>query len=136
MAGNRQGAVRYFAVGWTWSALLLLILHVVPVMAQTCQPNGDINDDGMITPADALLAFRHFLAIAEPPLTDCHQARANVSRPVSSSITPDDALCIFQQFLRLPSCFPAQPPASPEIQFLVSTTLSRSGSSMPLASQL
>jgi hypothetical protein len=70
----------------------------------TCLPDGDVNQNGQITPADALLAFEHFLGVAEPPLDSCQQARANVDTPETSNVTPADALCIFQMFLSLPSC--------------------------------
>ncbi len=63
--------------------------------------------DDTITPADALLAFQHFLGIADPPLDACQQDRANVDDPEDSEITPADALCIFQEFLDLPSCLMA-----------------------------
>jgi hypothetical protein len=69
-----------------------------------CPHNGDVNQDGRLTPADALLAFQHFLGIAVPSLTDCQQDRANVDDPEGSEITPADALCIFQNFLGLQSC--------------------------------
>ncbi len=101
---------------WTtpqrWSLVILLILMVVslPVtsaVAQSCPHDGDVNQDDTITPADALLAFQHFLGIADPPLDACQQDRANVDDPENSGITPADALCIFQKFLGLPSCLDA-----------------------------
>ncbi len=92
-----------------WGLAMVLIftalsLHVTPAVAQPCQHDGDVNQDDTITPADALLAFQHFLGIADPPLDACQQDRANVDDPENSEITPADALCIFQRFLGLPSC--------------------------------
>ncbi len=94
-----------------WSLVILLILTalslpVTSAVAQPCPHDGDVNQDGAITPADALLAFQHFLSIADPPLDACQQDRANVD-PENSAITPADALCIFQEFLDLPSCLDA-----------------------------
>ncbi len=92
-----------------WGLAMVLIftalgLPVTPAVAQPCPHDGDVNQDGMITPADALLAFQHFLSLADPPLDACQQDRANVNDPEQSAITPADALCIFQRFLGLPSC--------------------------------
>ncbi len=94
-----------------WSLVILLILTalslpVKPAVAQPCPHDGDVNQDGVITPADALLAFQHFLEIADPTLDECQQNHADVVDPVDpgSDITPGDALCIFQEFLELPSC--------------------------------
>ncbi len=98
---------------WTtphrWGLVILLILTalslpVKPAVAQPCPHDGDVNQDDTITPADALLAFQHFLSIADPSLNACQQDRANVDDPENSEITPADALCIFQRFLGLPSC--------------------------------
>lgn len=69
-----------------------------------CVHDGDANRDGSLTPADALLAFRHFLGIASPPLNVCRQTRVNVASPESTAVTPADALCIFRKFLGLSSC--------------------------------
>ncbi len=90
-----------------WSLVILLILTalslpVKPAVAQPCPHDGNVNQDEMITPADALLAFQFFLELVE--LDACQQDRANVNDPETSGITPADALCIFQRFLELPSC--------------------------------
>ena len=71
---------------------------------QSCPHDSDANQDGRLTPADALLAFQQFLGIAAPPLDACQQDHANVLDPAGRSITPADALCIFRRFLGLPSC--------------------------------
>ena len=72
--------------------------------AATCVPDGDVNQDGNVTPTDALLALRDSLGLLSPPLDACEQAHANVHNPETSGITPADGLCIFQRFLGLPSC--------------------------------
>ncbi len=92
---------------WTLLLLMVLSLRITPATAQPCPHDGDVNQDDTITPADALLAFQHFLGIAAPPLDACQQDRANVDDPENSEITPADALCIFQKFLGLPSCLDA-----------------------------
>jgi hypothetical protein len=75
--------------------------------ADSCLHDGNVNQDGSTTPADALLAFQHFLGVATSPLDACQQNRANVIDPAASEITPADALCIFQRFLGLSSCLDA-----------------------------
>lgn len=82
----------------------------VPIVAEAittvigCAHDGDVNQDSVLTPIDALLAFRHFLRVAEQSLSSCQQERANVVSIENSSISTADALCIFQKFLGLPSC--------------------------------
>jgi hypothetical protein len=101
------------------ASLLIMVIRMTTVTAQTCPHDGDVNQDGTITPADALLAFQHFLGIAAPPLDTCQHDRANVDDPEDSAATPADALCIFQKFLGLPSCLddfgngPPPPPPPP-----------------------
>lgn len=63
---------------------------------------GDVNRDGKITAADALLSFKHSLGLTT--LTGDQQDRADVNR--DGNITPDDALCIFRKFLGVSSCLP------------------------------
>jgi len=53
----------------------------------------DLNGDGVITPADALLAFRCYLE--SDPCHDCTDIDEN------GAVTPQDALCIFQKYLGL-----------------------------------
>lgn len=78
----------------------VLLDHLVTTLLTA----GDVNGDGSLTPADALLAFQHFLGLAQPPLDTAAQERANVDDPDGSAITPADALCIFRNFLGLTSC--------------------------------
>ena len=63
-------------------------------ISATC--NGDLNEDGNITPADALTAFRCYLGTGF--CSDC----ADVTR--DGEVTPSDALCLFKKFLEQPSC--------------------------------
>lgn len=86
--------------------LLLFLFAMSPGLSsttvQTCPADGDVNQDGNLTPADALMIFRAFLGIANPPLDTCQQAQADVDQ--SGGLTPNDALCIFVEFLGQPSC--------------------------------
>jgi hypothetical protein len=66
-------------------------------------PDGDVNQDGRLTPGDARLAFQAFLGTANPPLTNCQRQRADVDAP-GSGITPADVLCILRAFLGVSSC--------------------------------
>src|SRR5262245_64680906 len=96
------------AVSSRWFLALLALFISLPTLPVTAQPvscphDGDVNQDSRRSPADALLAFRHFLGLTQ--LTACAQEHANVVAPATSPITPADALCIFQAFLGLPSCF-------------------------------
>jgi len=65
--------------------------------------NGDINNDGEITPQDALLAFQKYMLIC-PTSTGlkCEDFCADVNK--DGSTTPSDALCIFKKYLGSPSC--------------------------------
>ena len=74
---------------------------------QICLPCGDVNLDEDLTPGDALLAFQHYLGIAEPPLNDCQLDQSDVTE--DEDITPADALCIFQKYLAIPSCLDDRP---------------------------
>jgi outer membrane protein assembly factor BamB len=58
--------------------------------------NGDQNEDGLISPQDALLVFKCYLGVVDCP--DC----ADVNE--DGQVTPQDALCIFKKYLELPSC--------------------------------
>jgi spore coat protein CotH len=58
--------------------------------------NGDLNEDGTITPADALVAFRCYLG------SDTCPDGADVNK--DGSVTPADALCLFKKYLGQPSC--------------------------------
>ena len=72
-----------------------------------CPHCGDVNLDDDLTPGDALLAFQHYLAIADPPLDLCQLDQADVTQ--DDDITPADALCIFQKYLAIPSCLDGRP---------------------------
>ena len=93
---------------------LTLIIVVLPVLAgaqQTCQSDGDINQDGEVTVADALLAFQQTFGLVQ--LDTCQQTIADISPQPSmpdGDITASDVLCIFQKALSLPSCLDDVPP--------------------------
>ncbi|MEW6380387.1 MAG: META domain-containing protein [bacterium] len=57
--------------------------------------NGDLNNDGDITPADALIAFKCYFASECAECADINQ---------DGGITPADALCLFRKYLGLTSC--------------------------------
>ena len=82
---------------------------------ETCQPDGDVDRNGSVTAADALLAFQQALSLAE--LDMCQLSIADVSplpATPDGNITASDALCIFQKALSLPSCLDSVPPPSNE----------------------
>lgn len=91
--------------------LLLLPLVLLPslpagipsLQAATCAPDGDVNQDGGLTPVDTLLTLQHYLGLEVLP-DPCQQDRANVEAPATSGLTPADARCIFRGFLSQPSC--------------------------------
>ncbi|MEW5800720.1 MAG: right-handed parallel beta-helix repeat-containing protein [bacterium] len=56
----------------------------------------DLNEDGSVTPGDALIAFRCYLGSGS--CSDCADVDDN------GKVTPLDALCIFRKFLGKPSC--------------------------------
>ena len=92
--------------------LLLLVVMGLPALssAQVCPPDGDVDRNGSVTAADALLAFQQALGLAQ--LTACQQTIANVfpqPNAPDANITASDALCIFQKALSLPSCLDALP---------------------------
>ena len=97
--------------------LLVLILLGLPALSgaqQACQPDGDVDRNGNVTAADALLAFQQALGLAQ--LDACQLTIANVFPSPGApdgNITASDALCIFQKALSLPSCLDTpsnQPP--------------------------
>ena len=97
------------------SFLMLLVLIVLGLPAfsgaqPTCLPDGDVDRNGSVTAADALLAFQQALGLVQ--LTACQRNVADVfPQPASpdDTITASDALCIFQKALSLPSCLDALP---------------------------
>lgn len=64
-------------------------------------PDGDVNENGTVTPSDALCAFHGYLGFPAPPADDCGTAGWDVRSDVDCSgfITPGDALCIFHSWL-------------------------------------
>jgi len=56
---------------------------------------GDVNDDGLVTPADALLVYKH---LATPLLTTDQQAAADVDG--DGAVTADDAEAMKQYYVR------------------------------------
>ena len=95
--------------------LTLLTLFVVGLSTlagaqSTCLPDGDVDQNGSVTAADALLVFQQALGLAQ--MSACQQTIADVfPQPTSpdGAITASDALCIFQKALGLPSCLDALP---------------------------
>jgi len=59
--------------------------------------DGDINQDGNISPADALIAFKCYVGNGDCP--DCVDVNED------GAITPADALCLFRKYLGQASCF-------------------------------
>ena len=99
----------------TITSLMLMALLVMGLPAfsgaQTCLPDGDVNQDGTVTAQDALLAFQGALGLTQ--LDACRSLIADVAPLPTNpdgSITASDALCIFQKALGLPSCLDNQPP--------------------------
>ena len=80
---------------------------------EPCPSDGDIDQNGSVTAADALLVFQQALGLAQ--LSACQQSIADVF-PIPTapdgSITASDALCIFQKALGLPSCLDSVPSSS------------------------
>ena len=102
-------------------SLLLLALMIIGLPAlsgaqQTCRPDGDVDQNGSVTAADALLAFQQALSLVQ--LDTCQLTIADVFPQPSApdgSITASDALCIFQRALSLPSCLPDAPANLPPV---------------------
>ena len=63
--------------------------------------DGDVNDNGQVSPQDALCAFKGYLSFPVPPPAECAQPGWDVRSDVdcSEDITPGDALCIFEHWL-------------------------------------
>ena len=96
--------------------LLVLILMCLPALSsaqQTCQPDGDVNQNGSVTAVDALLAFQQALNLTQ--LDACQLSIADVfpsPHAPDGNVTASDALCIFQKALGSPSCFDILPPSN------------------------
>ena len=93
--------------------LMALVVMGLPALsgAQTCLPDGDVDQSGSVTAQDALLAFQQALSLAQ--LDACQLIIADVAplpTDPDGNITALDALCIFQKALGLPSCLDNQPP--------------------------
>ena len=97
----------------TFLILLALVVMGLPSLSgaqPTCSPDGDVDQNGSVTAADALLAFQQALSLAQ--LSTCQRTIADVfPQPANpdGNITASDALCIFQKALSLPSCLDALP---------------------------
>ena len=93
--------------------ILVVVVMGLPALSgaqPTCQSDGDVDQNGSVTAADALLVFQQALSLAQ--LNDCQRSIADVfPLPTSpdGNITASDALCIFQKALSLPSCLDALP---------------------------
>ena len=98
--------------------LMVLVFFMVGLPAlsdaqQTCQPDGDVDQNGSVTAADALLAFQQ--ALGQARLSTCQFSIADVApqpHAPDGSITAADALCIFQKALGSPSCLDILPPSN------------------------
>ena len=89
----------------TFVALVVMGLPVFSGAQPTCPPDGDVDQNGSVTAADALLVFQQALGLAQ--MSTCQRSIADVfPQPANpdGSITASDALCIFQEALGLPSC--------------------------------
>ena len=104
------------AVSRSVSFFLLLFLFVLGLPALSgaqlaCLPDGDVDQNGSVTAADALMTFQQALGLAQ--LSQCQRTIADVSPEPADpdgSITASDALCIFQKALGSPSCLDTLPP--------------------------
>ena len=75
-----------------------------------CPPDGDVDQNGAVTAADALLVFQQALGLAQ--IDACQRTIADVfPQPAGpdGAITASDALCVFRKALSLPSCLDALP---------------------------
>ncbi|MFO8050043.1 MAG: cohesin domain-containing protein [Desulfosudaceae bacterium] len=76
--------------GWTASGACLF------------EATGDCNNDGEITPADALCAFEKGMEICDTSCGPCWEVPGDVDQDNDTDMY--DALCIFEYYLGLPSC--------------------------------
>ncbi|MGE0083968.1 MAG: cohesin domain-containing protein [Desulfococcaceae bacterium] len=68
-----------------------------------CGCNGDTNNDGQITPADALNAFEKYMLVCPTSAgLECDSFCSDVNK--DGMTTPGDALCIFRKYLNIPCC--------------------------------
>ena len=105
-----QRNARRFVASFVFLFLVIMSLPALSGAQQACQPDGDVDRNGSVTAADALLAFQQALGLTQ--LTACQRGIADVT-PLPSApdgnITASDALCIFQKALSLPSCLDTLP---------------------------
>ena len=98
-------------------ALIVMGLPAVSAAQENCSPDGDVDQNGSVTAADALLVFQQALGLAQ--LSTCQQSIADVyplPTAADGTVTAADALCIFQKALSLASCLDVmagQPIAEP-----------------------
>ena len=102
------------ACRWALSLVLLVLLVAgLPRLSgaqPSCLPNGDVDQNGAITAADALLVFQQALGLTQ--LNSCQRTFADVfPEPADpdGAITASDALCVFRKALSLPSCLDTLP---------------------------
>lgn len=93
-----------------WLLMLLFVLGQNRCIAEDSQPSqtalvgeclpgfeGDVNNDGHLSPLDVLQVLQHFLGLRS--FNECQLARANVLNPTGSAVTLADGWRIFQRFL-------------------------------------
>ena len=106
----RQRSASHVISSLALLALLVTLLPALSIAQPACLPDGDVDQNGSVTAADALLVFQQALGLAQ--LSACQRTIADVFPQPSNpdeSITASDALCIFQKALSLPSCLDTLP---------------------------
>ena len=106
---DQRTACRSIA-SFTLLVLIVMGLSALSDAQQTCQPDGDVDQSGSVTAADALLVLQQALNLNQ--LNTCQLNIADVfPQPTAPDgiITASDALCIFQKALGLPSCLDINP---------------------------
>ena len=99
-----------FVISLMLLGLMVMGLPALSSAQQTCQPDGDVDQNGSVTVLDALLASQQALSLVQ--LDACQQSIADVyplPTTPDGTITVSDALCIFQKALSLPSCLDSAP---------------------------
>ena len=63
--------------------------------------DGDLTNDGQVSPQDALCVFNAYMSFPNPPAAECAPNGWDVKSDVdcSGDITPGDALCVFDHWL-------------------------------------